>query len=43
LANVVQTYRDNGTEHPNVLLVGPSGAGKTLLIGTLNSLTNGTA
>jgi hypothetical protein len=41
LASVVQTYQDQGTEHPNVLLVGPSGAGKTLLVGTLNPLTNG--
>ena len=41
LASVAQTYQDHGTEHPNILLVGPSGAGKTLLVGTLNPLTNG--
>jgi hypothetical protein len=43
LARVVQTYQDNGTDYPNILLVGPSGAGKTLLLGTLNPLTNGQA
>lgn len=41
LSDLLQTYRDNGTEHPNVLIVGPSGAGKTLLISTLHKLTNG--
>jgi len=43
LSSVVTTYQDKGTPYPNILLVGPSGAGKTLLIGTLHSLTNGTA
>ena len=41
LADAVRTYRENGTEHPNILIVGPSGAGKTLLLGTLYPLTNG--
>jgi len=35
LSSVVTTYRENGTPYPNILLVGPSGAGKTLLLGTL--------
>ncbi len=40
LAQIVQTYRANGTRHPNILIVGPSGAGKTLLMGTLHPLTD---
>jgi len=41
LSGVVETYQDHGTPYPNILLIGPSGAGKTLLIGTLHPLTNG--
>jgi len=38
LADIVQTYREAGTEHPKILLIGGSGAGKTLLLKTLNPL-----
>jgi hypothetical protein len=41
LTQIVSTYQENGTQYPNILIVGPSGAGKTLLISTLHKLTNG--
>jgi hypothetical protein len=41
LSQVVSTYQDNGTDYPNILIVGPSGAGKTLLVSTLHKMTNG--
>jgi hypothetical protein len=40
LTQVVKTYRQNGTDHPNILIVGPSGAGKTLLVSTLHKIVN---
>lgn len=38
LATIVKSYRENGTEHPKILLIGQSGTGKTLLLRTLAPL-----